>query len=288
VRRAMVGGAVAAAMLTVAACGGGDDAAAPKRPRDPVLDASRATEAAGGARMTGTEVVTVGNRQFTLPVRGAADFAHRRVRMSVGLPSGSARVRSSFRKAGFPNEEIWSGTLFWHRDTSLARKLPGGKEWAMIDRAAIGDAIGIDIRPSVDIDTRNPAKLLRYLRGPGGARKAGTERIGGVATTHYRAILDVRDALRRSAKGPAAVSNVDRVMQISQLPARMPVEMWVDAGGLIRRHRVTVALASGARSVITENYSGFSRSVRVNTPPASDVVDATDEAAQRVKRQLKR
>jgi hypothetical protein len=280
-----VAGLTAGILLAVSGCGSSDDAAPRKRPSDPVAQAARRVEAAGGARISGRSVFSVGGRDIVVPVSGTADFAHHRMRLSFGLPTRGATVRRAFRKQGFPYEEVYGGTLVWHRSAAVERALPGAKQWILVDRARIGDALGIDVRHSVDIDTRNPAKFAPYLRTFGGLRKVAAERVGGVATTHYSARLDTRRALRRNAKSRAAAANVDRVMQITELPDVMPIDLWLDGRGLIRRQRVALDVGQ-VHSVVTEDYSGYSRTVTVPTPPADEVLDVTAQTAREVKRRL--
>jgi hypothetical protein len=97
--------------------------------------------------------------------------------------------------------------------------------------------MALEVRPNKVL---RAVERLRLLRTAGGARKAGSETVHGVQTTHYRATIDPR-------RFPETVSESERerarktVEVLGRLDPTlldpMPVDVWVDADGLIRRER---------------------------------------------------
>jgi hypothetical protein len=111
----------------------------------------------------------------------------------------------------------------------------GGKHWVKAD---FGDQAGIaaytGLGNVVQTQAADPTAVLAYLRGAGPATVVGPEPVGGVATTHYRATVDVARALRLSpAPGhPALV----QMLYLLNVPT-VPMEVWIDHEGRARRVR---------------------------------------------------
>jgi outer membrane lipoprotein-sorting protein len=71
--------------------------------------------------------------------------------------------------------------------------------------------------PSFNLGAADPAQLLQYLQSTSKVEKRGTATVRGVRTTHYVARI-----------------------QPKQLAKPVPVDVWVDGQGLVRRLRVDV------------------------------------------------
>jgi hypothetical protein len=98
---------------------------------------------------------------------------------------------------------------------------------------------------SFDLGQADPAKLLEYLRSSAAVERRGLATIRGVATTHYAARV-------------RAGTN------------RVPLDVWVDGQGLVRRLRVDW---QGADASIDLFDFG---DVNVTVPAASDTVDLSN------------
>lgn len=99
--------------------------------------------------------------------------------------------------------------------------------------------------PSFDLGQADPAKLLDYLRSTSKVEKVGTARIRGVETTHYRAHVKANSK-------------------------QVPLDVWVDGQGLVRRLRIDWQNASA--SVDLFDFGD----VNVAVPAASDTVDLSN------------
>jgi hypothetical protein len=95
---------------------------------------------------------------------------------------------------------------------------------------------------SFNLGQADPSKLLDYLRSTSKVQKVGTATIRGVATTHYVAHLQV------DAK-------------------RVPLDVWVDGSGLVRRLRVNWSTVNA--SVDLFDFGD----VNIDVPASSDTVD---------------
>ena len=101
--------------------------------------------------------------------------------------------------------------------------------------------------PSFNLNAADPAQLLQYLRSTSKVEKRGTATVRGVQTTHYVARI-----------------------QPKQLKKTVPVDVWVDGQGLVRRLRV-------ATQQVTATVDLFDfGDVSIDVPSKSDTVDLSN------------
>jgi hypothetical protein len=98
---------------------------------------------------------------------------------------------------------------------------------------------------SFNLGEADPTKLLDHLRSTSKVQKVGTARIRGVATTHY-------------------------VAQIKADSKRVPLNVWVDGSGLVRRLRVNWQNVNA-----TVDLFDFG-DVNVDVPASSETVDLSN------------
>jgi hypothetical protein len=273
------------AVLGGAAVGcGGEDVA---RTVDPVAEAADKTVAAGGARLTGEGKFRA--EGFTVPVTvdGTVDFDERRVHMSMDVPPNAALRPVQANEAGFPMEYILDGgeTIFF-ATADMQGQLPPGKNWAKLDLGELDDETGLAFQQLNRYDESNPVEWLRLLRTSGDAERAGVERVAGTRTTRYRATIRPRrfpDALSEDEREKAreTVERLDRIDPSLLNP--MPVDVWIDDAGLIRRERVGIdEVYQGVRTrgYLTIDFVEFGRDVSVAEPDDDETVDVTEQAVE--------
>ncbi len=128
----------------------------------------------------------------------------------------------------------------------LASKLPAGKTWMKLDLAKLASKAGIDASQLGSLNQADPTQFLSYLRASSGAvTTVGSEQIGGEPTTHYRATLQLDRVLDRlpDSQRAAARSMLERLGTGS-----IPVDVWVDQQGRLRRMQLSIGGGSaGAR-----------------------------------------
>jgi hypothetical protein len=213
------------------------------------------TEAAGGAHMEFSA------RLAGMPLRGSGvlDMQHDAYSMSGGLgASGKGQV-------------VMTGNKLYVTLPASLRKGPlAGKRWGMVDlaRAASADkGSGVDL--SNLATSTAPGSMLEQLRGVGDVKVVGTDTLRGVATTRFRATVDLHKAIallppaRRAQMQPA----VDQLLQTGQ--SSVPVEAWVDRERRLRREIVTLAGLGTMRL----DLSDFGGQRRVVAPPADQTAD---------------
>jgi hypothetical protein len=228
-----------------------------------VLAAYGTTAEAGTARMTISMKLSAQGESFTTSGKGALDFEEGDSRMTVTVEGKSIEQRVV--------------------DQVLYQKIPGqkvqeGKTWMKIDLEKAAQSQGMDGRQIGD-----PAQTAAYAKAitDKDVTKIGEEKTGGVDTTHYKVSVDV-----------AELPNGDRMRR--QVGPELPMHIWLDGDGRLRRQRLDMAVTTSQASAGTKpdssaspqqikmtmvtNYSGFGTEVGAQAPPAGQVADVTDEA----------
>jgi|GEM_PF-726362 len=285
--------AVAAAALVGAGCGGDDKAdtttpAAAQAPatstpaattppaastpaagaKDPVALATQATDAKpGGLAIALRGSITT--RGQAMPLAGAGTIDRKAQR-------GKFTVKTSFGAKPFTITEITDKHLLYLRSQIFAGKLPGGRSWMKIDLDAAARESGISLDAlGTSGPAQDPAQGLDYLKGAGDAKKLGTAKVNGVATTHYRVTVDLARAKARATQ-KGAKRAIDALIASLDGKTTLPVEVWVDGKDLIRRQHVDyVATVSGVPSTfdLTTDYTGFDATVKATPPADEDTID---------------
>ena len=109
--------------------------------------------------------------------------------------------------------------------------------------------------------------------------RVGTEDVRGSATTHYRAVVDLNKAADQSPTARDAIKSTVKLLGSSS----MPVDVWVDAQGRVRRMKYVVDLSKSKVTASTASVPGsvtftlelfdFGVPVQAVVPPADQVVD---------------
>jgi hypothetical protein len=287
------------AALAVAGCGGDeqDGATTPAAAQAPVATAAAttpavttpATTAAAPAPSGGPDVValavattdrqagalafvmkgtvTTKGQPVPLSARGTIDRKTQRAAFSTKMTFGSQ---------SFTVQQIADKREIYLRSPILAGKLPGGKSWMKVDLAKAARTPGVDLDAlGAGGPSQDPAQGLDYLQGAGTAKRVGVAKVNGVATTHYRVQVDLKRAVKRSAKATAKRS-IDRLIATLGGPATLPVDVWIDGDHLVRRQHVAyTATVTGQLSEfdITTEYTGFDAKLDAKPPADADTYD---------------
>jgi hypothetical protein len=231
---------------------------------DPVAKAADVSAQQTSEHMTMTATVTSGIQTVTM--KGAGDFQNdpNLGQMTLAVTGGPQAI--SIR-------EVLQGTTVYMTSDLFNGQLPGGKSWLKLDLQKTMKSLGVDF---ATLSSQSPTDALARLKTSGTVTKLGPQTIGGVATTHYSAILDAG----RVAKLTRALG-----MSISY----GPVDAWIDAHGLVRRVHLTAVL-DGSTAVpqaameMTMSLSNYGEHVAVTPPPDDETFDVTDLATQFLKK----
>jgi hypothetical protein len=263
-----------AASLLASGCGGA------QAELDLLASAAERTEDAGSARFELALGTTMGGRAAEATATGAFDNASRRATMSMDLggfaqafgeaPGGADALRLDM---------VLDGTVAYMRFPLLTGMLPGSKPWLRLDLVELSKREGFDLGQIQSFSDSDPRRTLDYLRVVSGEiRTVGQERVRGVATTHYRAAIDLR-------KYPEVVPDEQRELVrkateklVEQLGVgAVPVDVWVDGDGLVRRVALEFdtgsAVGAPLATTMTMDLYDYGAPVEVALPAASEVTD---------------
>jgi hypothetical protein len=144
-------------------------------------------------------------------------------------------------------ETITVGTTIY-MSGDLFGAIPGlDAEWIRIDLDELGEGnslgdLGLD--SLTQGQGADPSATLEQLRALGSIEEVGTEEVRGVATTHYAGDVRLGDAFdqldeaQRQAMAGLYGGDLDAVADLT-----IPIDVWVDGSGLVRRVVQEVAFA---------------------------------------------
>jgi hypothetical protein len=253
----------AAALASLTACGGGAIAL------DPVANAATKSNEQQSFRFSFH--ASDGTTQGTMDGDGAYDGKEKLLRMSFDVLFGDKKMRLDMLA------DSSSSLVMYVRMPLLTAFLPKGKSWVKVDLAEAVKAKGGGLAQMLQANESSPAQMLAALVHSKDSQNLGTETVGGVATTHFKATVDPREALLSQAKG-AVPAQVDAALTKAKLD-RLPVEVWVGDDGLVRRLQVDLPRIAGAKAGFngarfTEDLTGYGEDVAVALPADDAIVDA--------------
>lgn len=230
---------------------------------DPVAKAADVTAKQTSEHMTMTATITSGTQ--TVTATGSGDFQN-----DPNL--GELTMTASGAGHAMTIHEVMQETSVYMNSNLFTGQLPDGKTWLKIDYGKTMSSLGLSTSA---LTSSSPADMLQRLQASGKVTTDGPATVGGVATTHYTAILDPG----RAAKiAKALKAKVDYG----------PVEVWVDSQGRVRRMQMSWLQEAGVTPEqtfsMTMTLSDYGEPVKVVVPPDSAVYDMTGLATAILKK----
>ncbi|WP_371749997.1 hypothetical protein OG302_02695 [Streptomyces sp. NBC_01283] len=283
-RLALLGSAGLLGATALTGCGsddgdGGDRAArsggegSPQSAAQVVQATNAKTSKAGSAQGKLETTATSGGRSETIKGSGVMDFGDGTSRIELG-------------QEGQRIEQRIVDKVLHQKPPKGSGGLPGGKAWMKIDLDRLQAAGG----PGGN-QVSDPADSFAYSKSLSekDVKKVGQEQVGGVKTTHYRVAVDVR----KLAKGsPEQQKNLRQ-----QLGDTVPMDLWIDGKGLMRRQQLKMSMpgkaaggstsktsAEKVKAEVVMNFSDFGTDVTVKAPEPADTVDMTNKAIKQGER----
>jgi hypothetical protein len=184
--------------------------------------------------------------------------------------SGQLTMNVNLRGAPVPIDSIIAGNVLYLRSSAFSQLgLSGDKQWVKLDLGQLAQQRGVDLN-SLTNTSPTPDSALSYLRGTGKVVEVGSEKVDGVDTTHYKATVDLQRAAARS-KGSERTS-LRRLIRTTGA-RKIPIGVWVDGKGYVRRVRYAQPAGSGRAVNVTMNLHDYGKPVSIHAPPADSVVD---------------
>lgn len=289
--------ALTAVAIALAGCGASTSTDAGPAPLRSLTGVAAASREASSARFELRIAQSFGGQEIAMSAEGGFDTATGRSELTFDL-SALARLLGGLGQAfgagasdldGFDDPDNWrldavqDGTVAYLRFPLLASKLPDGKEWIRVDPAALAKQQGLDLDQLGSFASVDPRDSLAALEAvTGGLVVVGREDVRGVPTTQYTAALDpAKLAGQAGATGDVVASFRQALAQLGL--TAVPIQVWVDDEGLLRRFAIDVAMtpkgASGeARMTMTLDVFDYGATIAVDLPDAGDVAELTELA----------
>jgi hypothetical protein len=267
--------------LALAACGGAtaDSDESGVVIEDRLAAVAASTIDAGSARMSMTMTVP-GVDHASLTADGITDFAsgNSQMTMDMGALMGLAGAGDALGGGDFTVEMRMVDGVVYMRYPEMMSQFLGGKPWISIDATA---ALGTE-NPGMTgpLGQADPTKFLEYLATvSSGVEETGRETVRDVETTKYHAVIDFEKAVEQVAPETFEMLGVepnelaDELAQMqSVIGAELPVDVWVDDDGLLRRMRMEMTIEGQSATVDMEMFD-YGVDVAVEAPPADEVGD---------------
>jgi hypothetical protein len=248
--------------------------AAPSETADPavIANAAGATAGAGSARVaTSVTVIGPGDLKQSFGGDGEFDFDRRIGRLTLDLGDGTQGVSVTSSTVVFVDSVV-----YYELPAGL---IPGGKRWLQIDLQSVANASSLDFGPLLQGSQADASQYLLWLTAVSPAvTKLGEGEVRGVPTTRYRALVDL---VRLEEQAPPGREDEWRAY-VETLQGRLaveavPVEIWVDGDGLIRRLHLEYAFTSeGSSTTVTTELYDFGVQVDATAPPPGQVAVIDD------------
>jgi hypothetical protein len=219
---------------------------------DPVARAAETTTKQTSEHIE-LSMTATGPDDSRMSMNGSGDFQNDPQLGELTLAFASGSGSSSIH-------EVMKDWTVYMTSPLFAQHLPDGKTWLSLDMKKATKAFGFDI---TSMSGRSPGQMLDQLRSSGSVVRVGRARIDGVATTHYRATIDL-----------SKVPNGKKLVELTGI-ATEPVDVWVGSDGLVRRVVTSYSGPASGSVRMTMDFSNYGVPVDVQVPDDSVTFDAT-------------
>ena len=234
---------------------------------NPVAAAAEATSDVPGVRFTFTGQ-SQGSVAMSMSGKGLMNGETNRLSLAMSA-TGSTTVGTQ----GFSLQEIVDDGDLYLSSPELGSAFGGSARWMLVKSEALGNLLqadasggGLSASPSQQLDALKDASYQVTEIGP--------ERVNGVRTTHYSALLDVgkiADQLKDQVSGQFG----DLIEKSMDEVSSATVDVWIDDQGLLRRETSTNTSSSLGTFTMTMDFSGYGVRPNIQPPPTSQVFDIT-------------
>jgi hypothetical protein len=135
----------------------------------------------------------------------------------------------------------------------------------------------------------SPDDLVAMLEDVWAVEEVGSDTVRGVATTHYAGVIDVAILLDQLTSAEVREAERELGASISDVFGDMPVDVWIDGDGHVRRTRIVMEFSDyGSAGTIAEEFFGsivldyeffnLGGAVSIAVPPIADVTEVSESS----------
>lgn len=162
------------------------------------------------------------------------------------------------------------GTIY-QRSQLFTEALGIDAEWISIDLATAVPGLEAVMQQAQQYD---PSQFMSQLQDIARVSEVGSETVNGVPTKHYTAVSTIRAAFEAAGVDDATMQQYVDMTGVD-LDDDVPMEVWIDEEGLVRRTTVAVTTDAFSTETITDILE-YGVPVDVTAPPAADTVPLED------------
>ena len=274
-RRHVAAAILAIAGLTTAACGSGSSgASAPSGPPLAVVQAASDRTTSTGTAKAALSLTadlahlpqsasdsSASNGSFAVDATGAFDLASKASRIDLDLSHLPANLRTQVRGTHLVML-IEQGAVYVE---AAGLKVTSTKPWIKLDSSNFGSGT-FDLS---QLAVFSPTQVTDLLKQLGTVTVAGHDTVRGAATTHYRASIDMGQALstlgNSSTGSLTAGSGIAAGLFGSVLGnTPVPIDLWVDGSGRLRKFTSQIDVLPLLKALV----NAFSFGTSTSTIPA--------------------
>ena len=255
-----------------------------------LLACGNTSSATGVVRKAGPKTEGQGTAAVNFAVTSNASGAPVTSDGSGATDFNAKLVRGTFTVNGVPGvpdgakaDGIVTGQLIYARLLgSAAHPLGLKQDWIQVDLRQLANIPGLDLGTITMAGSINPHVVFLFAGGVTSATKVGAETVNGTKVTHYRATVDLNQAVKELSGDDATLINKDLASYTS---ATFPEEVWVDSAGLMRKVTFSVSVKGAAgkgpsTQTVSYEFPSFGAVVDTGLPPTADTADLTDVLAK--------
>lgn len=235
----------------------------------PLARAAYATTQAPGFKFELTVTGSVGAQNFAFGGEGSIDERDLEGTMSTQVDGKTVP------------EIIKKPYVYISAPSGSSPAVADGKPWLRANLDTYMESLGAS--NPFGANTTGPTQLLGLLRASGSVSTLGEQSVHGVATTHYRTLVDFsRYASMLTSKPRAAAEQYANELKRMTGSSSLSVDVWVDAQQRVRRFSTQLQVCT-PQGKLTESFAmdlyDYGRQPAVLAPAESEVTDITSQLA---------
>jgi hypothetical protein len=243
----------------------------------------------GTSSVTAASVVLAGQLSAQQPGFGYAMTSSTTVEGQHILLTASGKFDEAAPISGSTTVTV-QGRTFKERlvDTDIYIQSPtSSKSWYRVNYHSLLHALG----PSAPLETNSdPADWLTTLQGATQVTDLGIEKIRGVPTTHYNALVDL-DKLAQAVPADERVAAAADAKLLERLTGQssFTADVWVDVANLVRQLEISLPVKTAAGTVVellSMQMFDYGLQPQAQAPPAKDVTDLRGAVTSKIAQQL--
>jgi hypothetical protein len=236
--------------------------------KNPVAAAAEATADSSGFRMSMT-MSAQGSEPFSMSGTGVMNGEAKQAEFEFNARGGtSTGVRNLTIKEVVDDLDVYMNM------GNVTASLGSTKPWILIRADAFAGMLGGDSGGLIAGMNASPQQQLESLESASeSVTEVGHEQVGGVATTHYTAVIDMEKALDEVRDRAGKLG--DLLANSMQDVGNPTVDVWIDGQGLLRRETSVMSLPQLGAVSMTMDFTDYGIHPKIDVPPESEVYDMT-------------